>query len=120
MPFISISSIIKGFYWGKQNMFPYMLSNFIEQITRIILILLFINKIKNNIFKICFIILINIIGELMSQIIMFHYLPKIKDYNFKINIEAIKETIPNSLRMTTSKLLGVFSHYLEPIILTNI
>lgn len=120
MPFISISSIIKGFYWGKQNMFPYMLSNFIEQITRIILILLFINKIKNNIYKICFIILINIIGELMSQIIMFHYLPKIKDYNFKINIEAIKETIPNSLRMTTSKLLGVFSHFLEPIILTNI
>ena len=56
----------------------------------------------------------------MSQIIMFHYLPKIKEYNFKINIEAIKETIPNSFRMTTSKLLGVFSHFLEPIILTNI
>ena len=120
MPFISISSIIKGFYWGKQNMFPYMLSNFIEQITRIILILLFLNKIKNNIYKICFIILISIIGELVSQIIMYIYLPKIKIKNLTINTLIIKDTIPNSLRMTTSKLIGVFSHFLEPIILTNI
>lgn len=120
MPFISISSIIKGFYWGKQNMFPYMLSNFIEQITRIILILLFLNKIKNNIYKICFIILISIIGELVSQIIMYIYLPKIKIKNLNINTLIIKDTIPNSLRMTTSKLIGVFSHFLEPIILTNI
>ena len=29
-PFISVSSIIKGYFWGKQNMFPYMLSNFLE------------------------------------------------------------------------------------------
>ena len=120
MPFISISSIIKGFYWGKQNMFPYMLSNFIEQITRIILIVLFLDKIKNNIYKICFVILMNIIGELVSQIIMYLYLPKTKINNLSIDTLIIKDTIPNSFRMTTSKLIGVFSHFLEPIILTNI
>ena len=69
MPFISISSIIKGYFWGKQNMFPYMLSNFIEQITRILIISIFLPKINNIIYKICFIILINIIGEIISQIV---------------------------------------------------
>ena len=44
-PFISVSSIIKGYFWGRQNMFPYMLSNFLEQVTRLILIGIFIPKI---------------------------------------------------------------------------
>ena len=68
LPFISISSIIKGYFWGKQNMFPYMLSNFLEQITRMILITAFITKIVkiNLIYSICFIILVNIIGEIVS------------------------------------------------------
>ena len=43
MPFMSFSSIIKGYFWGKQNMMPYMLSNFIEQVVRLIIIILFID-----------------------------------------------------------------------------
>lgn len=120
MPFISISSIIKGYFWGKQNMFPYMLSNFIEQIIRIITITLFLPKIKNIIYKICFIILVNIVGEIVSQIIMILYIPKIKINNLNINKNSIKETYIESLSNTTSKLIGTFSHFLEPIILTNI
>lgn len=120
MPFISISSIIKGYFWGKQNMFPYMLSNFIEQISRIIIITIFLHKINNIIYKICFIILVNIIGEIISQIVMIYYIPKIKITNLKINKFSIKETYTESLSNTISKLIGTFSHFLEPIILTNI
>ena len=39
VPFISVSSIIKGYFWGRQNMFPYMLSNFIEQVVRLVIII---------------------------------------------------------------------------------
>lgn len=120
MPFISISSIIKGYFWGKQNMFPYMLSNFIEQISRILIITIFLPKINNTIYKICFIILVNIIGEIISQIVMILYIPKIKINNLTINKYSIKETYTESLSNTTSKLIGTFSHFLEPIILTNI
>ena len=120
MPFITISSIIKGYFWGKQNMFPYMLSNFIEQITRIILIILFLSKINNIVYKICFIILINIIGEIISQITMILFIPKIKINNVNINKYAIKDTMQISISNTISKLIGSFSHFLEPIIITNV
>ena len=114
------TSIIKGYFWGKQNMFPYMLSNFIEQITRIILIILFLSKINNIVYKICFIILINIIGEIISQITMMLFIPKIKINNININKYAIKDTMQISISNTISKLIGSFSHFLEPIIITNV
>ena len=120
MPFITISSIIKGYFWGKQNMFPYMLSNFIEQISRITIILLFLNKINNNIYKICFIILINIIGEIISQLVMIYFIPKTKKENIKINKLAIIDTTKICISTTSSKLIGTFAHFLEPILLTNL
>ena len=120
MPFITISSIIKGYFWGKQNMFPYMLSNFIEQISRITIILLFLNKINNNIYKICFIILINIIGEKISQLVMIYFIPKTKKENIKINKLAIIDTMKICISTTSSKLIGTFAHFLEPILLTNL
>ncbi len=120
MPFITISSIIKGYFWGKQNMFPYMLSNFIEQIARITIILLFLNKINNNIYKICFIILINVIGEIISQLVMIYFIPKTKKENIKINKLAIIDTMKICISTTSSKLIGTFAHFLEPILLTNL
>ena len=120
MPFITISSIIKGYFCGKQNMFPYMLSNFIEQISRITIILLFLNKINNNIYKICFIILINIIGEIISQLVMIYFIPKTKKENIKINKLAIIDTMKICISTTSSKLIGTFAHFLEPILLTNL
>ena len=41
-PIISISSIIKGYFYGKQNMIPNVVSNIIEQIVRGLLIYLFV------------------------------------------------------------------------------
>ena len=98
-PFISISSIIKGYFWGKQNMFPYMLSNFIEQVTRLILITLFIDKFLSIslIHTISFIILINAAGEIISQLVMMYFFPKnikpsINDFN-KNDIKKVMEFI---------------------------
>ena len=124
MPFISISSIIKGYFWGKQNMFPYMLSNFIEQVVRLIIICFFISKIKTYgiIFTICFITLVNIIGEISSQIVMIKYFPKIKlkKEDFKININDIKKVMSFCIPTTFSKIFASIAYFLEPIIITNI
>ena len=124
MPFISISAIVKGYLWGKQNMMPYMLSNFIEQVVRLILILLFINYFLNIslIHTICFIILVNTIGEVSSQIVMLKYFPKIKfkKSDFKINFNDIKKVMEFCIPATLSKIIGSISYFLEPIVLTNI
>ena len=44
LPFIGLSSIIKSYYWGHQNMGPYILSNIVEQIVRIILLVIWVPK----------------------------------------------------------------------------
>lgn len=124
LPFISISSIIKGYFWGKQNMFPYMLSNFLEQITRMILILLFLDKfISIGLVKtICFIILINAVGEVVSQIVMIQFFPKYKINvrEFIINKKDILNVMNTAVPATSSKIIGSIAYFLEPIILTNI
>ena len=105
-------------------MFPYMLSNFLEQVTRLILIGIFIPKIIkiSLIHAICFIILVNAIGEVISQIVMIYYFPK-KSISFKkeyISKTAIKKVMDISIPSTSSKIVGSFSYFLEPIILTNV
>ena len=78
LPFIGLSSIIKGYYWGKQRMGTYILSNIVEQIVRI-LILLYLIPIfieKSLVKTICIIILVNMISETSSIIVMLLGLPK--------------------------------------------
>ena len=124
MPFVSVSSILKGYFWGKQNMMPYMISNFIEQIIRFIIISLFLKRIVNIsiIYAICFITLVNIIGEIFSQIVMIIFMPKIrfKLSDFKLNFTSIKKVLSFCIPSTFSKVIGSISYFLEPIILTNI
>ena len=124
VPFISVSSIIKGYFWGRQNMFPYMLSNFIEQVFRLLIITLFIKYFLSLgiTYTICFILLVNAVGEVISQIIMIFYFPKrsinLKDYSF--NKEDIRKVMNISVPATSSKIIGSISYFLEPIILTNV
>lgn len=122
-PFISISSIIKGYFWGKQNMFPYMLSNFIEQVARLIFITLFIDKFLSHSLThaISFIILVNAAGEVISQLVMIYFFPKnIKPSLNDFNKEDIKKVMNISIPSTSSKIIGSISYFLEPIVLTNV
>ena len=122
-PFISISSIIKGYFWGKQNMFPYMLSNFIEQVSRLIFITLFIDKFLSLSLThaISFIILVNAVGEVISQLVMIYFFPKnIKPSINDFNKDDIKKIMNISIPSTSSKIIGSISYFLEPIVLTNV
>ena len=123
LPFISISSILRGYFFGKQKMIPHVVSNITEDITRLISIILFtpLFLMKGLEYAVSFLILSNIISELTSIIILFFFLPK----NFKLNknditpnLSNIKDILEISLPTTVSRLIGTIGAFFEPIILT--
>ncbi len=123
LPFISIGYIIKGYFYGKQNMTPHMISNVIEQLFRLIIISTFLPKIikYGPIISITIYILFNIISESISIIVFLIFLPKkkqitTKDLNF--NFEETKEILSISIPSITGRLLGNLGFFLEPILLT--
>ena len=125
IPFTSISSICRSYFFGKQKMFPHVLSNIIEDLIRLIIIVIGIPIIKPLGLKyvVCFLILINIISEIISTIILLLFLPKnikIKKEDLYPNKSYIKDSLKICIPNTTSKLIGSIGFFLEPIILTNV
>lgn len=125
LPFIGLSSIIKGYYWGKQRMGIYILSNIIEQIVRIAILVFLIPILleKSLILTICAIILVNMISETSSIIVMLLGLPKDMTLNkedLKPHSREVKDILNITVPSTSSKIIGSFAHFLEPIILTNV
>lgn len=125
LPFISIGYIIKGYFYGKQNMTPHMISNIIEQLFRLIIISLIINKIKryDSTITITIYILLNILTESISITIFLFFLPKnkiIKKEDLKIDYQETKEILSISIPSITGRLIGNLAFFLEPIILTKL
>ena len=84
LPFDSLSAILRGYFFGKEKMFPHILSLIVEQIVRIVLIILIVPTLlkKNIIAAVSGLILVNIFSELTSSIILILF---IKDKTIKIN-----------------------------------
>lgn len=123
LPFICISNIIKGYFFGKEQMFPYTMSNIIEQIVRLILTITLIPKLMtiNLTIAIVGVVLINIVSELSSTITMMLFIPKVIDLkveDFKYNKGIFREILNVSIPTTGSRLIGSITYFLEPIILT--
>ena len=125
IPFTSISSICRSYFFGKQKMLPHVLSNIIEDLVRLLIIVIGIPLIKSLGIKyiVCFLILINIISEVISTIVLIIFLPKnihITKEDLKPNKTYIKDSLKICIPNTTSRLIGSIGFFLEPIILTNI
>ena len=88
LPFISISSLIKGYFFGKQKVHPYAISNILEQVVRLIIISLILPVLikKGIIYAVLGLILLSIISEISSIIIFMFFLPK----KFVIHKEDLK------------------------------
>ena len=123
LPFSSISSILRGYFFGKQRMFPHIISNVTEDAVRLITIIIGVPiALKKGIESaVSFIVLSNIVSELSSILVLFFFLPK----NFKItkedispNKKNIKDILNISIPTTGSRLIGNIGYFLEPIILT--
>lgn len=124
IPFTTISSIIKSYLFGKNKVFPITLSNILEQITKLLLYLYYlpIIKYKSTKYIIIFLIMINIITEIIEIFMMIPFLPKnidIKKRDFIPNFYYIKSLLSISIPNTTSSLISSIGMFLEPIILTN-
>lgn len=125
LPFISISSILRGYFFGKQRMIPHVISNITEDIIRLISLIIgipFFMKMGIE-YAVCFIVLVNIISEITSIMVLFFFLPK----NFSISKKDIvpdktniKEVFDIGIPTTMSRIIGSIGAFLEPIILTGV
>lgn len=121
LPFISISSILRGYFFGKQKMIPHVLSNILEDIIRLISLIIGIPIfMKYNVeFAISYVLLTNIFSEISSIIIFIFLLPKkISLKNIKPNLKNVYDVLSISLPSTASRIVGSIGYFLEPIILT--
>lgn len=123
LPFISISSVLRGYFFGKQKMIPHVISNVTEDFVRLIVIMVgvpFFLK-KGIEFAIAVVVLSNIFSELTSIFVLFFFLPR----NFKISRsdlvfdkQNIRDVLGISLPTTGSRLIGNIGYFFEPIIMT--
>lgn len=125
LPFISITSLIKGYFFGIENIFPIITANVLEEIIKLILIIKLLSNhiIKSYISGPILYTLIILICEISSFIILFIFLPK------KINYKKIKyfpdkkcmsDLTKYALPTLSSRLIGTIGYFFEPIILTNL
>lgn len=124
LPFVSISSVLKGYFAGKQNMLPHATSNIIEQIIRLIIILVILPILmeKGVMYAIIGLVLLTIISEISSIIVFFFFLPKHINLHTKIlpNKTITKDILDISLPSVSSRIVGNIGYFFEPIILTNL
>lgn len=123
LPFISLSSIIRGYFFGKQKMFPHTLSNIIEQLFRLLIIIIFLPKLLKygTIITVSAYILFNILSEIISIIVFLLFAPKnfsIKRSDLKPDIRVVKDIMSIAIPTTSSRIIGNIGYFFEPIILT--
>ena len=123
LPFISISSVLRGYFFGKQKMIPHVVSNVTEDLIRLIVISIGVPIfLKKGIeFAAAFIVLSNVISELTSIFVLFFFLPKsfkIKKSDLTFNRQNIRDVLGISLPTTGSRLIGNVGYFFEPIIMT--
>ena len=123
LPFISISSVIKGYFFGKQEMLPSTISNIFEQIARLLLIYLVLPKLMATsvLLAVIFLILLNVISEIISIIVLLFFLPrniKLKKRDLKPDKRCIKDVLDISIPTVSSRFIGNIGLFFEPIVLT--
>ena len=115
LPFICISNLIRGYFFGKEKMFPHVFSNIFEQVVRLLLTIFLIPRfLKFGLsITISFVVLINIISEFSSILILLLFLPKhsISFNDFKFNKNITKEVLDISIPSTTTRLIGSLSYF---------
>lgn len=124
LPFDSLSSILRGYFFGKQKMLPHVISNVFEQIVRLILIILLVPRAleKSLVFAVSLLVGVNIISELSSSLILLLFFPKnakITSSDIRPNVYNVKEVLRIALPTTMARLVGSIEYFFEPILITT-
>lgn len=129
VPIIAISSVLRGYFQGKQNMKPQSYSMVIEQVVRITCVALFIKLLLpygveyaagGAMFSV-------ILGEFASLLFMVYLFKRKKTikvrYRFFSYLKASKDTLKElfsiALPSTGSRMIGSLTHFLEPILVAQ-
>lgn len=123
LPFDSLSNLLRGYFFGKERMFPHVISHIFEQLVRLTLIVVTIPKLLNInlIYAVSFLVLVNLISEALSIFILLLFLPKnftVKKDDFKPSRSNLKDVLSISIPTTSSRVIGNIGMFLEPILLT--
>ena len=129
VPLTTISSIIKGYYMGKNEIILTTESSLVEELSRFISALLIINFFYSfdSSVKATFFVLVMIIGEIIQTTYLLlssgtRYLKnmaKIKDI-FNVDTNSLRQVMKLSLPLTTSRIITSFTYMLEPIVITSL
>lgn len=129
VPIIALSSVIKGYFQGMQNMKPQSYALIIEQFARITFVALFIIILlpygiefaaAGAMFSV-------VIGEFCSLIYLIYTFKRQKTIRIRKNLltvlhgskKTLTELFSIALPSTGSRLIGSISNFLEPILVTQ-
>ncbi|KSU83797.1 stage V sporulation protein B [Fictibacillus enclensis] len=129
VPIIAVSSVLRGYFQGLQNMRPSAYSQVIEQIVRITLVALLTSFFLpyGVEFAAAGAMISVIIGELASLLYMFSMFKLKKNMKvrkgffkqLKSGHDTLKELLGIALPTTGSQLIGSVSYFFEPIVVAQ-
>jgi len=129
VPIVAISSVLRGYFQGRQNMKPQAYSQVIEQVVRITFVALFTKALApyGVEYAAAGAMISVVLGEfcsLLYMIRMFKMKKRIKiRRKFAKYLQQSKETLNElmsiALPTTGSRLVGSFSFFLEPILVSQ-
>ncbi len=125
LPFTSLACILKGYFYGKQKMLPHAISNTVEQIIRLLLILFIMPYFikKSYVHASIFLILTSFFTELSSIITFILCMNKNDLINLKINyfnIDEYHKIMNISLPLVSTRIISNIAYFFEPIIISSV
>lgn len=124
IPFTSLSGVCRSYFFGKERMFPHVLSNISEDVVRLLLMVFLLPRLLHMEMKyiIFFIIIFNVISEVISVLVLILFLPRnisFSSCDFSIDKSYVSHTMRIAIPNISSSFLGNVVYFLEPIVLTN-
>lgn len=125
LPFVSLGYIVKGYFYGKQNVTPHMISNVLEQMLRLSIIAFILPYVipYGRVVTITVLMLLNIVSESFSIIMLLLFIPKNKIFHKEdIGFDKVetKEILAISVPSVSGRILGNIGFFFEPIILNSV
>ncbi|HLR03785.1 MAG TPA: stage V sporulation protein B [Virgibacillus sp.] len=129
LPIVSISSVLKGYFQGKQNMKPQSIALVIEQVVRIssVSALVYLLLPFGVEYAASGAMISVILGEFISLLYMMYHFKQKKTFKLRHKImpylkssqNTLNELFSIALPSIGSRMIGSISHFLEPILVSQ-
>lgn len=129
IPIVAVSSVLRGYFQGKQNMKPQSYAQVIEQIVRIVFVFIFIKLLLpfGVEYAAAGAMISVIIGEFISLLYLIYQFKNRKSKQaakkllsyFRSGKSTVQSLFSIALPSTGSRLIGSISNFLEPILVSQ-